>query len=133
MGGGRVLWLALAALLAGVYLQLRIRQSKHHAQVHQSMRVNMMLSMAIPFAAEVLVERLTGSEILAILLAVVGTLVSMVAVQNVIRIEETGTWFISALMSAGMGAMMVGMPDSAVVNLVLIGITLANGIVSLVL
>lgn len=97
------------------------------------MRVNMMLSMAIPFAAEVLVERLTGSEILAILLAVVGTLVSMVAVQNVIRIEETGTWFISALMSAGMGAMMVGMPDSAVVNLVLIGITLANGIVSLVL
>ena len=128
-----MVWLALIAVLAGVYLQLRIRQVNHPAWTGQSMRVNMMLSMSVPFAAEVLMETVTRSEIFAILFAVVGMLVSVLAAPTVIHVVEAGTWLVSALMSAGMGAMMVGMSDPVIVNLVLGGITLVNGILGLVL
>lgn len=63
----------------------------------------MMLSMSVPFAAEVLMETVTRSEIFAILFAVVGMLVSVLAAPTVIHVVEAGTWLVSALMSAGMG------------------------------
>lgn len=124
-----MLVLAFIALLAGVYLQSRSGRSRHASQAHKMMSVDMMLSMSAPFAIEVFVEVLTGNTIVSILLAILGALALMIYGRRVLRIEEAGECVVSALMSAIMAAMMAGMPDSAVINLVLIALTVVTGIV----
>ena len=129
-GGEFVFWIALLALGMGVNTHLRMRR---HGMVHphHARHVDMMMSMAIPFTAEVAVETMSGNEILAILVATAGSLILLSGVRQVFSVTEIGAWIVSSLMSAGMGAMMVGMSDVAVVTTVLIGIAVACGVVGL--
>ena len=129
-GGEFVFWIALLALGMGVNTHLRMRRHGM-AQPHHARHVDMMMSMVIPFTAEVAVETMSGNEILAILVATAGSLILLSGVRQVFSVTEIGEWIVSSLMSAGMGAMMVGMSDAAVVTTVLIGIAVACGVVGL--
>lgn len=124
MGVGLVSFFALITFVAGIFLYSRSRRSKYRN--YHGMSVEMMISMTVPFAIAVLTESVFKNEILAILVAVIGTLTLAMIEKRVLRIEEIGERTISSVMSAMMASMMVGMSDVIVVNFILIALSVVS-------
>lgn len=114
------LLLAILSLVTGSWAFMRSRRPVRTAFTHRHDGLDMYMEMAWPFSAAIAIESLTGSKALSVVVVTFGTSVMLTWSRQVLRMTEWVAGTLSALMSAGMAVMMLGMVDASVVDVMLL-------------
>lgn len=114
------LMLAILSLVTGTWAFWGSRRPFRTAFTHRHDGLDMYMEMAWPFSEAIAVESLTGSKALSVVIVTVGTSILLVWSRQVLWMTEWMAGTLSALMSAGMAVMMLGMVDASVVDVMLL-------------